>query len=467
MAANGNQPADTVAVVAVPFPAHGHLNQLLHLCLQLASHGLTVYYAAPAPHVRQAKARVQGWGDEALLSIQFHDLDISAFVSPPPDPAADTPFPSHFMPLWETYTAGARAPLSALLDRVSASFRRAVVVTDTMNAFAVEEAARLPNGEAFGLNCTAISTVLLNMGTGHRLLRENDLHYVPMNTYMTEELEDYVNERARPWQSFSSSAGMLANTCRALEGDFIDAFAENLQADGNRKLFAVGPLNPVLDMGTLKQQQLGRRRHECLDWLDKQPAESVLYVSFGTTSSLRVEQVAELAAALHGSRQRFIWVLRDADRGNIFADSGESERRYAELQSRFSKQTEGTGLVITGWAPQLDILAHAATAAFMSHCGWNSTMESLSHGKPILAWPMHSDQPWDAELVCKYFKAGLLVRPWEKHGEVVPATTIQEVIEKLMDSEEGLAVRQRAKELGDAVRSSRSDLDDFIAHITR
>uniref|UniRef100_A0A0D9W8A3 Glycosyltransferase n=1 Tax=Leersia perrieri TaxID=77586 RepID=A0A0D9W8A3_9ORYZ len=470
MAAKAN-PSESVAVVAVPFPAQGHLNQLLHLSLQLASHGLTVHYAAPATHVRQARARVHGCDDDALLSVQFHDLRISTYVSPPPDPAAaDTPFPSHLMPLWEAYTAEARAPLASLLGELSACHRRVVVVCDIMNFFAVEEAARLPNGEAFGLECVAVSSIVAHLGAvGERLLRENGLRLVHMETYTTEEFMDYVRRRARPSQSIWCCDGVLANASRALEGEFIDALAVTL-ADGAggkvKKLFAVGPLNPLLDAGSSSNsKRAGQRRHECLDWLDNQPPGSVLYVSFGTTCSLRVEQVAELATALSASKQRFIWVLRDADRSDIFTDSGES--RHAKLLSEFSEQTEGTGLVITGWAPQLEILAHGATAAFMSHCGWNSTMESMSHGKPILAWPMHSDQPWDAELVCNYLKAGLVVRPWEKRGEVVPATAIQEVIQKMMASEEGLAVRQRAKALGDAVRSSRNDLKEFIAHITR
>jgi cis-zeatin O-glucosyltransferase len=130
--------------------------------------------------------------------------------------------------------------------------------------------------------------------------------------------------------------------------------------------------------------------------------------------------------------------------------------------------------VLTGWAPQLEILAHGATAAFLSHCGWNSTVESLSHGKPVLAWPMHSDQPLNAELVCKHLEAGTLVRPMEMQREVTPRATIQEAIETMMSSDEGRQVQQRAMELGEAVRSSaavggasRKDLEDFIAHITR
>jgi cis-zeatin O-glucosyltransferase len=200
----------------------------------------------------------------------------------------------------------------------------------------------------------------------------------------------------------------------------------------------------------------------------------VLYVSFGSTTSLRGEQVTELAAALRDSKQRFVWVLRDADRGNIFTDQHGENNRHAKLLSEFTEQTEGRGVVITGWAPQLEILAHSATVAFLSHCGWNSTVESMSHGKPILAWPMHSDQPLNAELVCKHLEAGILVRPMEKQREVIPRAAIREAIEKVMVSDEGRQIQQRALALGEAVRSSaavggasRRDLEDFIAHITR
>ncbi|KAK8449026.1 hypothetical protein SEVIR_7G149209v4 [Setaria viridis] len=460
----------SIAVVAVPFPAQGHLNALLHLSLQLASRGLPVHYAAPAEHARQARARVHGWGaDDALRTVRFYDLPIAAYASPPPADAAG--FPSHLMPLWEAFTAGAPAPLAALLGALSASHRRVVVLYDIANAFAAEAAARLPNGEGFGLVCTSLSTLLGRTDAGSRLLRERGVDCAPICTYMTEEFIEYARKRARSGQTIPSSAGVLTNTCRALEGEFIDLFAEQLAvAAAGKKLFNVGPLNPVLDAGSSDQRS--NKRHDCLDWLDKQPPATVLYVSFGSTTSLRGEQVTELAAALLDSKQRFVWVLRDADRGNIFTDRGEN--RHAKLLSEFTEQTGGRGVVITGWAPQLEILAHGATAAFLSHCGWNSTIESMSHGKPILAWPMHSDQPLNAELVCKHLKAGILVRPMAKQREVVPRATIREVIEKIMVSDEGHQIQQRAMALGEAVRSSaavggasRRDLEDFIAHITR
>ncbi|KAK1631152.1 hypothetical protein QYE76_005467 [Lolium multiflorum] len=464
---------ESVALVAVPFPAQGHLNQLLHLSLLVASRGLTVHYAAPAAQVRQARSRVHGWDPKALGSIQFHDLDVPAYESPAPDPTAPTPFPDHLIPMWEAFSTAASAPLAVLLRSLSATHRRVVVVYDRLNSFAAVEAARLDNGEAYGLQCVAISYHLAWLDSGNQLLRDHGLEYIPIDVTMSKEFVEYMFRTTAELQDeggrgVASAVGLVMNTCRELEGDFIDAIAVH-PSSMDQKIFAVGPLNPLLDGST---RTSGETRHECMEWLDAQPPASVLYVSFGTTSSFRGEQIVEMAAALKGSKQRFIWVLRDADRANIFADSGES--RHDKLMTEFTTETEGTGLVITGWAPQLEILAHSSTAVFMSHCGWNSTLESLGHGKPILAWPMHSDQPWDAELLCKYLRVGLLVRPWKKYDQVVPAEAIQEVIEEAMLSENGMEMRQRAKVLGEAVRasvakggSSSQDMDNFIAYITR
>ena len=165
--------------------------------------------------------------------------------------------------------------------------------------------------------------------------------------------------------------------------------------------------------------------------------------------------------------------MRDADRADIFVEAG-GKSGHGELLSEFTKETEGKGLVITGWAPQLEILVHDATAAFVSHCGWNSLFEGLSHGKPILAWPMHSDQLWNAEYVCGHLKAGIVVGPWEKNRETLPAKDIEEVIRRAMNSDEGVAARNAAKALAKDVRaavaeggSSWVDMEEFIGHVTK
>ncbi|KAF3628835.1 hypothetical protein FXO38_28016 [Capsicum annuum] len=106
------------------------------------------------------------------------------------------------------------------------------------------------------------------------------------------------------------------------------------------------------------------------------------------------------------------------------------------------------------WAPQLEILAHPSTGGFMSHCGWNSCIESISMGVPIAAWPMHSDQPRNALFITQGLKIGMSVREWERRNEVVPAKTIEKVVRTLMASPEGEAMKRKATALKEAVKLS-------------
>lgn len=172
------------------------------------------------------------------------------------------------------------------------------------------------------------------------------------------------------------------------------------------------------------------------------------------------------------SGQKFIWALRDADKGDVF----DGEVRKSELPEGFEKRVEmeGRGLVVRDWAPQLAILSHGSTGGFISHCGWNSCMETITMGVPIAAWPMHSDQPRNAVLMTEVLRVGLLVRDWADREKLVMATTIENAVRKLMASEEGQEIRKTAKELSYAVRQSVEDngvsqleFDSFISHITR
>ncbi|KAF3647240.1 Zeatin O-xylosyltransferase [Capsicum annuum] len=232
----------------------------------------------------------------------------------------------------------------------------------------------------------------------------------------------------------------------------------------NKKQWAIGPILPI------KQDHVSDKRNKCLDWLDNQPSRSVLYVSFGSSTTFTDKEVTELAMVLERSKQKFLWVLRDADRGDIFT----GEARRFELLEGYEERAKGVGLVVRDWAPQLEILAHSSTGRFMSHCGWNSCIESITMGVPIATWPMHSEQPLNGFFATEILKTGLLVREWEKREELVSASVIENPVRKLMVSEEGDEIRKRAEELGEAVRqstekggASRLELDSFIAHITR
>ncbi|KAL0334327.1 UNVERIFIED_CONTAM: Zeatin O-glucosyltransferase [Sesamum angustifolium] len=177
------------------------------------------------------------------------------------------------------------------------------------------------------------------------------------------------------------------------------AFLQSLtkrKITGTEKLWAVGPFNPVV----FPEKKGSRTRHECLDWLDRQSPNSVIFVSFGTTSSLSNEQSSR-TGVWTGKKQAEVR-MGDADKGDIFT----GEVRKSELPEGLEERVKERGIIVRDWAPQLEILGHPSTAGFMSHCGWNSCIESISMGVPIATWPMHSDQPVNAVFVTKVLRIG-------------------------------------------------------------
>ncbi|KAK9664376.1 hypothetical protein RND81_14G037100 [Saponaria officinalis] len=141
------------------------------------------------------------------------------------------------------------------------------------------------------------------------------------------------------------------------------------------------------------------------------------------------EQINELAQGLEKSGQKFIWVIRKADTADVFAAN---EARNAQLPEGYKERMKDRGMVIREWAPQLEILGHSSTGGFMSHCGWNSCIESISMGVPIMAWPMHSEQPKNAFLVSEVLKVGMLVRDLESHDRIIKSSTIENVVRRMM-----------------------------------
>ncbi|KAH0755324.1 hypothetical protein KY290_025594 [Solanum tuberosum] len=207
--------------------------------------------------------------------------------------------------------------------------------------------------------------------------------------------------------------------------------------------------------------------------LDKQPPKSVLYVSYEMLTSFSDEQIKELSKGLELSKQKFIWLMNDPDNGDIYL-GGDLKRKF-EFHEGFEERVNEVGLLVRDWAPQTEILAHSSIGGFLCACDWTSSVETITMGVPIIAWATHSDHPKNGFLLTEILKIGLIIREWDqKREEVVTASTIDNVVRKLMASEEGDEVRKRAKELGEAVRqstekggASRMELDYFIAHITR
>ncbi|KAI3990074.1 hypothetical protein MKX01_013560 [Papaver californicum] len=462
-----------VEIVLVPLPAQGHLNQLIHLSRLISERGIPVHIVGSVTHNRQAKDRVHGWDLSTISNIHFHDFPLPSFPTPPPDPDASNKWPIHLLPTFEA-TINFREPLAQLLHSLTLTAKRVAVVHDSLMNFAAKEASSIPSGESYCFHtCSAIFTLLYQwegLGKPSNPYIES-LHKSSINQSSQDIVPDgFLNFIVQQKEHAQFDVGEIYNTCRPIEGKYVDILGQEPFLEKNKKQWAFGPLNPV----AFHYNSIGGEssRHKCLEWLDAQPKSSVLYISFGTMTSVSDKQIEEIAFGLEKCKKRFVWVLRDADRGDIYTNQ-DQVRRIA-LPEGYEERVRGVGMIVRDWAPQLGILAHPSTGGFLSHCGWNSCLESISMGVPIATWPMHSDQPSNALLVTEVLKIGVVAREWVHRGEVASSTTIASSIRKLMVSEEGKDMRKRAEELGAAVHqavseggTSTAELNAFLNHISR
>ncbi|KAI8559046.1 hypothetical protein RHMOL_Rhmol04G0144500 [Rhododendron molle] len=453
-----------VEVMIVPFLCmQSHLNQLLQLSCLISSYNIPVHYATTATHLRQVQLRFNSQTHLQNPNIHFHEFPTPPFLSPPPNPNSSSKFPSHLLPSFEA-SIQLRDPVAALLREISNTATRVVVINDFNMAYVVQDVATIPNAESYifcPISAFFMSFISLKDHESFQSLEElKGLSTIQEN--LPPELLKFCTLQA-DYQSLA--AGTVFNSCRSIEGTYLDLLEKEMSSR-NKKVWAIGPLNS----DTKGDKRKSHSQHRCLEWLDKQAPKSVLYVSFGTTTTMADEQIKELALGLEQSKQKFLWVLRDADKGDIFA--GDVER--SPLPEGYVERVKEFGMVVTDWVPQVDILGHPSTNGFMSHCGWNSCLESITMGVPILAWPMHSDQHETAFLVTNILKVGLAVTIREQQEQIVTSSTICGVVKMMMASREGEEIRRKVEEIGVATRQgvedggvSRLELDSFIAHITR
>ncbi|XP_077225527.1 UDP-glycosyltransferase 74E1-like [Tasmannia lanceolata] len=194
----------------------------------------------------------------------------------------------------------------------------------------------------------------------------------------------------------------------------------------------------------------------CMKWLDTKPIGSVVYVSMGSLSTLEPEHMEELAWALKGSDNYFLWVVR-----------AEEENK---LPNNFLEDTTEKGLIVN-WCPQLEVLAHKAVGCFVTHCGWNSTVEALSLGVPMVAIPLWGDQPTNAKYVEEVWGAG--VRAKVDDEGIVRREEMKICIREIMEGDKGIEIkrnagkwRELATEALEIGGSSNKNIEDFVATLS-
>jgi len=435
-AANSTPVAGRDHVVIFPFMAKGHTLPLLHFAAALSAHHRDLRVTLLTTPANRAFAAGRLPPSVRLVELPFPSL-------PPGVESTDA------LPCPSLYPAFLRA--TALLRDAFAGFLASlpspplVLVSDFFLGFtrAAAADAGVRRVVFHGMSCFSMAickALIMNPAAASVGPAGAPFHVpgMPEHVVVTpDEVPDPVVKLADQEDPVTRfliddvglsdvlSWGVLVNSVAALDEDYV-APLESFYQPGARA-WLVGPL--VLAAGDTSELEVEEEDpHGCLAWLDEMAAQpgSVAYVSFGTQVHITDAQLDEIAHGLAQSGHRFLWVVR-SDTWSPPVDVGPD------------------GRIVRGWVPQRSVLAHKAVGGFVSHCGWNSVMESLAAGKPLLTWPMIAEQHLNARHVANILGVGVRVAVRPGAG-VVGRADVEEKVRELMDagSKAARSMRERA-----------------------
>ncbi|KAM0944254.1 putative UDP-glucuronosyl/UDP-glucosyltransferase, UDP-glycosyltransferase family [Dioscorea sansibarensis] len=320
--------------------------------------------------------------------------------------------------------------------------------------------------QGMGFFSLILTGILSLLKTHETVAGDDEPFIVPMIPHeiklMRSELPTYIlkpnDDIHRMAKAQGKSYGMVMNTFYELEAEYV----ELLKMSWRTRVWLVGPVS-LRNQGLLDQSARGNQApahvsDKCLKWLDSKEPGSVLYVCFGSMGKFTSTQMREMASGLLGSGHQFVWVVKS---------SGETP-----------VVDEDKGLVVNGWAPQLLILNHPAVGGFMTHCGWNSSLEGITAGVPMITWPLFAEQFFNEKLIVEVLRVGVSVGFKQscmdtERRRVVKGEEIELSVKRLMGGEmEATERKKRAKELGKKAKmaasqggSSHGDMSGLIQEL--
>ncbi|OVA02986.1 UDP-glucuronosyl/UDP-glucosyltransferase [Macleaya cordata] len=270
--------------------------------------------------------------------------------------------------------------------------------------------------------------------------------------------------------SLPRSQGIIVNSFESLEPRPIKAISDGLCVPDapTPPVYYIGPLIASTNDGRMST---GGDKSECLKWLDSQPSRSVVFLCFGSLGLFSATQLKEIAVGLEKSCQRFLWVVRSPpteDKTKRFLAPPEPNL-VVLLPDGFLDRTRDRGLVVKSWAPQVAVLSHKSVGGFVTHCGWNSVLEAVCAGVPMVAWPLYAEQRLNKPVLVEDMKLALPME--ESEGGLVSAVEVEKRVSELMDDsdEAGRAIRERVMVMSEAAKvamseggSSRRALDELV-----
>ncbi|XP_059443649.1 anthocyanidin 5,3-O-glucosyltransferase-like [Corylus avellana] len=451
-------------IVLYPSPGRGHILAMVELGKVLVKHhpsfSITILIldtqnranASTSQYAASSTAQYMASVNATTPSITFHHLP----------PISDVPSTS------PAYESGFLLPrlnnpnLHQALQTISQTSKLKAFIIDFFCDASFEVAANLSIPTYYFFTSSASSlTAFLYLPTLHKKLDKslkdlNDdvlLDIPGLPSIPASEMPKNMSDRStKVYEYFLNTAthmaksnGLIVNSFDLLERKAIEAISDGLCVPD-------GPTPPIFSIGPLisSNNQDGENQHECLNWLNLQPSQSVVFLSFGSMGLFSAKQLHEIAVGLDNSGQRFLWVVRNPPPNN-----NEEPNLDELLPNGFLERTKERGFVVKQWAPQVEILSHGSVGGFVTHCGWNSVLEAVFSGLPMVGWPLYAEQRLTRVVMVKELKVALAVN--ESEDGLVSAAELEKRVRELMDSEAGKEVREKVSAMRDAAVAALED----------
>ncbi|KAL9316550.1 hypothetical protein ACSQ67_017551 [Phaseolus vulgaris] len=443
-------------LVAMPFPGRGHINPMMNLCKILAS--------------RRPK--------EILITFVITE-EWLGFIGSDPKPEAirlaaipnvvpnERHKAANFPAFYEAVMTNMEAPFDRLLDRLEPPPTAILGCIELRWPIALANRRNIPVAAFWTMSASFYSMLhhldvfaqqrRLNVdkdtldGEVENIPGISSAHLADLRTVLHENDQRVLQLALECISKVPKANYLLLTTVHELEAETI----ESLKAIFPFPIYPIGPAIPYLELGENPSSVNNDHDPDYIKWLDSQPPESVLYISLGSFLSVSSAQMDQIVEALNSSNVRYLWVAR--------ADASWLKDRCGDK-----------GMVVP-WCDQLKVLSHSSVGGFWSHCGWNSTLEALFAGVPMLTFPLFLDQVPNSSQIVDEWRNGCKVEEEKLDSEeIVAKEKIEKLVKRFMDleSQEGKQIRDRAREIRAMCLkaigtggSSDGNLDAFIRDI--
>ncbi|CAN6711243.1 unnamed protein product [Malus baccata var. baccata] len=251
---------------------------------------------------------------------------------------------------------------------------------------------------------------------GMKNVRLKDISNFIRVTDLSDIMFNYLGSEAR---NFLNSSSILFNIFDEFEHMFPN-------------IYTIGPFNLLgrhFPESKSLNSSLWKEDTKCSEWLDKKKPNLVMYVNYGSITIMTDQHLIKFTWGLEYSKRPFLWIVR--------ADVVKGDSPI--LPDEFFEEIKDRGY-IAGWYAHDQVLAHPSVGVFLTHNGWNSTIESTSHGVPLICWPFFVEQQTNCRYSCTMWEIGMEVSPDVKHDE------IEALVREMMEGERGMKIREKAKE---------------------